>query len=53
MPQVSNVWCPVPGKGNLFYEEKADAAAARTGLIYGQWGLDYGAEEGHSVIVTS
>jgi hypothetical protein len=47
---VSNVWCPVFGKGNLFYEEKADAAAARTGMLYGQWGLDYGAEEYHSVI---
>jgi hypothetical protein len=47
---VSNVWCPVFGKGNLYYEEKADSAAARTGMIYGQWGLDYGAEEYHSVI---
>jgi len=52
MPYVSNVWCPVPAKGNLYYEEKADVAAGRTGMIYGQWGLDYGAEEVHSVIVT-
>lgn len=50
MSQVRNVWCPVPGKGNLFYEEKPEKAAARSGMIYGQWGLDYGAEEVHSVI---
>jgi len=53
MGVVSNMWCPVFGKGNLYYEEKADAAAARTGMIYGQWGLDYGAEELHSVITGS
>lgn len=50
MDVVSNVWCPVPGKGNLYYEEKSDPAAARTGMLYGQWGLDYGPEEMHSVI---
>lgn len=50
MDVVSNMWCPVFGKGNLYYEEKPDAAAARTGMIYGQWGLDYGPEEAHSVI---
>ena len=53
MPMVSNVWCPVPGKGNLFYEEKSTAGAARSGMLYGQWGLDYGAEEYHSVITTT
>jgi hypothetical protein len=53
MGMCSNVWCPVPGKGNLFYEEKATAGAARSGMLYGQWGLDYGAEEFHSVITTS
>lgn len=53
MPLVSNVWCPVPGKGNLFYEEKATAGASRYGIIYGQWGLDYGAEEYHSVLTTT
>lgn len=50
MPFVSNVWCTVPDKGNLFYEEKATAGAARSGMLYGQWGLDYGAEEMHGVI---
>jgi len=53
MPMISNVWCPVQEKGNLFYEDKSDAAAGKTGMIYGQWGLDYGAEELHSVITTS
>jgi hypothetical protein len=50
MDELRNVWCPVPGKGNLFYEEKEEKAAARSGMIYGHWGLDYGAEEVHSVI---
>lgn len=50
MPFVNNVWCTVPDKGNLFYEEKATAGAARSGMLYGQWGLDYGAEEMHGVI---
>lgn len=50
MSELNNVWCPVPGKGNLFYEEKSEKAAARSGMIYGQWGLNYGAEETHSVI---
>jgi hypothetical protein len=50
---VVNVWCPVPGKGNLFYEDKADAAAGITGMIYGQWGIDYGHEQLHSVIKTT
>lgn len=53
MPFVKNVWCPVPGKGNLFYEEKSTAGAARSGMLYGQWGIDYGAEENHGVITTA
>ena len=53
MNQVTNAWCPVPNKGLLYYEEKADVAAARTGMIYGQWGLQYGAEKNHSVITTT
>jgi len=50
MPFVKNVWCPVPDKGALFYEEKSSAGAARVGLLYGQWGLDYGAEEMHGIM---
>ena len=50
MPFVYNVWCPVPEQGNLFYQEKATAGAARSGMLYGQWGLDYGAEEMHGVM---
>lgn len=53
MPLVKNVWCPVPLKGNLFYEEKSTAGAARSGMIYGQWGLDYGAEEKHGKYTTT
>ncbi len=52
MPFVNNVWCPVPEKGGLFYEEKSTVGAARSGMLYGQWGLDYGAEEMHGVIKT-
>lgn len=50
MPFIKNVWCPVPGKGNLFYEDKQILGAGKVGMLYGQWGLDYGAEEMHGVI---
>jgi len=50
MPFVKNVWCPVPNQGSLFYEDKATAGAARSGLLYGQWGLDMGEEQMHGVI---
>lgn len=53
MPYVKNVWCLVPQKGGLFYEEKSTAGAARSGMVYGQWGLDYGAEELHGVMRTA
>jgi hypothetical protein len=53
MPYVKNVWCLVPEKGGLFYEEKSTAGAARSGMLYGQWGLDYGAEELHGVMKTA
>lgn len=53
MPFVKNVWCPVPGKGNLFYEDKSDVSGGRTGMLYGQWGLDYGAESLHSALKLS
>jgi hypothetical protein len=33
-----------PGKGNFFYEELAKTGAADKGQIFGQAGLDYGAE---------
>ncbi len=44
------VFCPVPDKGVLFYEELAKTGAAETGQIYGQIGLDYGPEEYHGTI---
>jgi hypothetical protein len=44
------VFCPVPDKGVLFYEELAKVGAAEQGQIYGQIGLDYGPEEYHGTI---
>ncbi len=44
------VFLPVPSKGVLFYEELSQAGAAEKGHIYGQIGLDYGAEEFHGKI---
>ena len=44
------VYCPVPGKGVLFYEELAKVGAGTKGQIYGQIGLDYGPEEYHGSI---
>jgi len=44
------VFCPVPGKGLLFYDEVAKAGASNGGQLYGQIGLDYGAEEYHGTI---
>ena len=53
MPFIKQVWCPVPGKGGLFYEEKSTAGAARAGLLYGQWSLDYGEEAMHGIMQTA
>lgn len=36
------VFQPVPGKGNLFYEELSKTGAAESGQMFGQIGLDYG-----------
>lgn len=44
------VFCPVPGKGVLFYEELSKTGASEKGQIYGQIGLDYGPEEYHGKI---
>jgi hypothetical protein len=41
---------PVPGKGNFFLEELAKTGAADKYQIYGQLGLDYGAEWYHAKI---
>lgn len=50
MSVVSPVFCPVPDKGVLFYEELAKTGASEKGQIYGQVGLDYGPEEYHGTI---
>ncbi len=41
---------PVPGKGNFFLESLAKTGAADKYQIYGQCGLDYGAEWYHGKI---
>jgi hypothetical protein len=46
------VFCPVPDKGVLFYEEKTDGGAALKGQIYGQMGISYGPEEYHGTITS-
>lgn len=42
---------PTPDKGNFFYEELAKTGAADKGMIFGQAGLDYGAEFFHGKLV--
>jgi len=44
------VFCEVPGKGLLFYEELSKTGAAEQGQIFGLIGLDYGPEEYHGTI---
>lgn len=44
------VFQPVPGKGNLFYEDLARTGAAENGQIFGQIGLDYGPTFAHGTI---
>jgi hypothetical protein len=46
----SPVHLPVPGKGNFFREPLAKVGAADREQIYGQLGLDYGAEWYHAKI---
>jgi len=44
------VFCSVPDKGDLFYEDLAKVGASEKGQIYGQIGLDFGPEEYHGSI---
>ena len=46
------VYMPVPGKGNFFLESLAKSGAADKYQIYGQVGLDYGAEWRHAKITS-
>ena len=50
MSTCAPVFCPVPGKGLLFYEALSKTGAAEKGQLYGQIGLDYGPEEYHGKI---
>lgn len=44
---IAPVYQPVPGKGNFFLEELARTGAGRKFQLFGQLGLDYGAEWYH------
>jgi len=46
----SNVFQPVPGKGELFFEALALAGAATKGQLYTQFGVDYGPAWAHNAI---
>lgn len=46
------VYMPVPGKGNFFLEPLSKTGAADKYQIYGQCGLDYGAEWYHGKITS-
>ncbi len=50
MSVISPVFCPVPGKGLIFYEELSKTGAALKGQIYGQVGLDHGPSAYHGKI---
>lgn len=47
---VRPVFCDVPGKGNMFYEDLSKVGAAEKGQIYGQMGVDYANEKMHGKI---
>ena len=46
----SPVFCPVPGKGVLFYEDKDKPGASEGGQLYGQIGLNVGDVNNHGMI---
>ena len=48
MGVLYNVNQPTPGKGNFFVEELARTGAGIKKQLFGQWGLDYGAEWLHA-----
>jgi hypothetical protein len=50
MGSCRNVFEPVPGKGNFFWEPLAKTGAADKSQLYGQWGLDHGHEWLHGKI---
>lgn len=50
MSKITAVAKNIPGKGELFYEELAKTGAGFKGQIYGELGIDYGAEAFHGKI---
>lgn len=47
MSVISPVFCPVPDKGTLFYEELAKTGAGEYGQMFGQIGFDHGPSFAH------
>lgn len=47
---IKPVVMPIPGKGELFFEPKADTGAAVKAMLYGEWGIQYGPERFHGKI---
>ena len=50
MGVIRPVFCDVPGKGNMFFEELAKTGAADKAQIYGQMGIDFANEKMHGKI---
>jgi len=50
MSVVSLVSQPVPGKGNMFYEELARTGAAESGQLFGMLGLNHGPRFAHGTL---
>lgn len=50
MNKIVPVFRSIPNKGLLFYEDLAKTGAAEKGQLYGEMGLDYGAESFHAKI---
>lgn len=51
MSVLAPVFQPVPGKGNLFYEQLSKTGAAEKGQLFGQVGLAHGPAFMHGAIV--
>lgn len=52
MSVIQPVFQPVPGKGNLFYEDLARVGASEKGQIFGQIGLNHGPKFAHGTLTS-
>jgi hypothetical protein len=50
MSAIQPVFQPVPEKGNFFYETLAKTGASENGQLYGQFGIDHGANQLHGTL---